>query len=92
MQTIHPGRILRRELKARNLSANQLALALRVPSGRITGVLHGKRSITPDTALRLARYFGNSPQFWLNLQTRYALSKAEAELGPRIKAEVVQAE
>jgi addiction module HigA family antidote len=91
MQPIHPGRILQRELKARDLSANQLALALRVPSGRITSVLHGKRSITPDTALRLGRYFGNSPQFWLNLQTRHDLLKAEAELGPRIKAEVVQA-
>jgi addiction module HigA family antidote len=91
MVPIHPGRILQRELKARDLSANQLALALRVPSGRVTSLLHGKRSITPDTALRLARYFGNAPQFWLNLQTRYDLIKAEAELGPRIKAEVIQA-
>ena len=91
MSPIHPGRILQRELKSRGLSANQLALALRVPSGRVTSLLHGKRSITPDTALRLARYFGNSAQFWLNLQTRYDLLKAEAELGPRIKAEVIQA-
>ncbi len=91
MQAIHPGRILRRELKARNLSANQLALALRVPSGRITSMLNGKRSITPDTALRLARYFGSSAQFWLNLQTRYDLVTTEAEIGERIKAEVVQA-
>jgi addiction module HigA family antidote len=91
MRPIHPGRILQRELKARGLSANQLAVALRVPSGRVTSLLHGKRSITPDTALRLARYFGNSPQFWLNLQTRYDLLKAEAEFGSRIKAEVIQA-
>lgn len=91
MQPIHPGRILKRELKARDLSANKLALALRVPSGRITSLLNGKRSITPDTALRLARYFGNSAQFWMNLQTRYDLLTAEAEIGERIKAEVIEA-
>src|SRR3972149_6512501 len=89
MQPIHPGIILRRELKARELSANQFALALRVPSGRITSLLNGKRSVTPDTALRLARYFGNSAQFWLNLQTRYDLLTTEAEMGERIKAEVL---
>ncbi|HMP05277.1 MAG TPA: HigA family addiction module antitoxin [Lacipirellulaceae bacterium] len=88
MPTVHPGRILKRELSARNLSANQLALALRVPSGRITSLLNGKRSVTPDTALRLARYFGNSAQFWLNLQARYDLMTVEAEIGERIKAEV----
>ena len=91
MQPIHPGRILKRELKARRLSANQLALALRVPSGPITSLLGGKRSITPETALRLARYFGNSAQFWLNLQTRYDLLQTEAEIGDRIKAEVAEA-
>jgi addiction module HigA family antidote len=66
-------------------------LAIRVPSGRITSLLGGKRSITPETALRLARYFGNSAQFWLNLQTRYDLLQTEAEIGERIKAEVVEA-
>ncbi len=91
MQPIHPGRILQRELEARELSANQLALALRVPSGRITSLLNGKRSVTPDTALRLARYFGNSAQFWLNLQTRYDLMTTEAQIGERIKAEVIKA-
>jgi addiction module HigA family antidote len=91
MQPIHPGRILKRELRARELSANQLALALRVPSGRITSLLNGKRSVTPDTALRLARYFGNSAQFWLNLQTRYDLVTTEAQIGERIKAEVIKA-
>lgn len=89
MQPIHPGRILKRELKVRDLSANRLALALRVPSGRITSLLNGKRSVTPETALRLARYFGNSAQFWLNLQTRYDLLTTEAEIGERIKTEVV---
>jgi antitoxin HigA-1 len=91
MQPIHPGRILKRELIARSLSANQLALSLRVPSGRITSLLNGKRSITPDTALRLARYFSTSAQFWLNLQSRYDLVTAEAQIGERIKAEVVKA-
>ena len=91
MQPIHPGRILKRELKSRELSANQLALALRVPSGRITSLINGKRSVTPDTALRFARYFGNSAQFWLNLQTRYDLLTAEAQIGERIKAEVLEA-
>lgn len=91
MRAVHPGRLLRRELSARGLSANQLALALRVPSGRITSILNGKRSITADTALRLARYFGNAPQFWLNLQTRYDLAVAERESGARIAAEVQRA-
>jgi addiction module HigA family antidote len=88
MVSVHPGRILKRELAARGLSANKLALALRVPSGRITSILNGKRAISPDTALRLARYFGSSAQFWMNLQTRYDLLVAERELGKRIKAEV----
>ncbi len=88
MVPVHPGRILKRELETRGLSANKLALALRVPSGRITSILNGKRAISPDTALRLARYFGNSAQFWMNLQTRYDLLVAERELGKRIKAEV----
>lgn len=88
MTPIHPGRILKRELAERDLSANKLALALRVPSGRITSILNGKRSISPDTALRLARYFGNSAQFWMNLQTRYDLTVAERDLGKRIEAEV----
>jgi addiction module HigA family antidote len=88
---VHPGRILKRELSARGLSANKLALALRVPSGRITSILNGKRAITPDTALRLARFFGNSAQFWMNLQTRYDLLVAEAQLGEQISREVEQA-
>ncbi len=88
MTPVHPGRILRRELAARALSANKLALALRVPSGRITSILNGKRGISPETALRLARYFGNSPRFWLNLQSRFDLAVAERDLGARIEAEV----
>ena len=88
MKPVYPGRILKRELTARGLSANKLALALRVPSGRVTAILNGKRAISPDTALRLARYFGNSAQFWMNLQTRYDLLMAELEKGDRIHAEV----
>ncbi len=91
MVPIHPGRILKRELAARGLSANKLALALRVPSGRITAILNKKRAITPETALRLGRFFGNSAQFWLNLQARYDLLITERELGERIKAGVEQA-
>ncbi len=90
MVSIHPGRVLKRELVARELSANKLALALHVPSGRITAILNAKRAITPETALRLGRYFGNSAQFWMNLQTRYDLNEAELELGGRIESEVEQ--
>ena len=88
MTPVHPGRILRRELAARGLSANKLALALRVPSGRITSILNGKRGVSPETALRLACYFGNSPRFWVNLQSRFDLAVAERDLGARITAEV----
>ncbi len=88
MLPVHPGRILKRELAARDLSANRLALSLRVPSGRLTDILNGKRGISPDTALRLGRFFGNSARFWLNLQTSYELAIAEREHGARIAAEV----
>ena len=88
MTPVHPGRVLKRELTARGLSANKLALALRVPSGRVTSILNGKRAVTPETALRLARFFGNSARFWMNLQTRYDIALAESELGERIDAEV----
>ena len=91
MISVHPGRILKRELKARGLSANRLALALRVPSGRITAILNEERSITADTALRLARYLGTSAQFWLNLQSQYDLAIAERDSGATIRDEVQQA-
>jgi addiction module HigA family antidote len=91
MMPTHPGRILKRELAARGLSANKLALALRVPSGRITAILNEKRAITPETALRLSRFFGNSAQFWMNLQAQYDLLITERELGDRINAEVERA-
>jgi addiction module HigA family antidote len=85
---VHPGRLLRRELAARKLSANRLALELGVPSGRITDILNGKRGITADTALRLARRLGTSAQFWMNLQTRYDLTVTEERLGRRLATEV----
>lgn len=91
MRPVHPGRILRREIEARRLSANALAIALRTPSGRVTDILNGKRGVSPETAMRLARYFGNSARFWLSLQTAYELAVAEAKLGETIAAEVTPA-
>jgi addiction module HigA family antidote len=91
MRPVHPGRILKDEIEERGLSANALAIALRTSSGRITDILNGKRGISPETAMRLARYFGNSARFWLNLQVAYELSTAEAELGERIASEVTPA-
>src|SRR3979490_3216399 len=81
---IHPGRLLKRELGSRKLSANRLALDLGVPSGRITDILNGRRSITADTAVRLARYFGNNAQFWLDLQSQYDIAVIEREKGADI--------
>ncbi|HLJ19125.1 MAG TPA: HigA family addiction module antitoxin [Stellaceae bacterium] len=88
----HPGRLLRREIASRQLSASRLALDLGVPSGRITDILNGRRSITADTALRLGRYFGNSPQFWLDLQSQYDIATVERERGPEIARRVRPAE
>ena len=88
MLVVHPGRVLKRELTARGMSANRLAIALRLPSGRITDILNGKRGISPETALRLGRYFGNEPRFWMNLQTAYELGVAERDIGERVLAEI----
>jgi addiction module HigA family antidote len=85
----HPGEILAEEfLKPLGLSANALALALRVPANRITGIIKGRRAVSADTALRLALYFGTTPEFWINMQAGHDLSKARAELGKQIAAEV----
>jgi addiction module HigA family antidote len=70
------------------ISQHALAMRIRVPATRIGDIIHGRRAITPDTALRLARFFGNSPEFWLNLQQAYDLSKARMEVGKAIEAEV----
>jgi addiction module HigA family antidote len=80
----HPGRLLKREITGRRLSANRLALAIGVPSGRITDILNGRRSISADTAVRLGRYFGNRPQFWMDLQAQYDISIVERDRGREI--------
>jgi len=85
---IHPGAALAQAMKARGLSANKLALGLRVPSGRITSILNGKRGISAETALRLARFFSNSEDYWMELQSHYELEEAQARLGRRIAEEV----
>jgi addiction module HigA family antidote len=84
----HPGRVLKRELTSRSLSANRLALDIGVPSGRITDTLNGRRSVTADTAVRLGRYFGNSAQFWLDLQSQYDIAMIERERGAEITRRV----
>jgi addiction module HigA family antidote len=85
---IHPGRTLAAELKAREISAHALALSLRVPANRISEIVAGKRGVTAETALRLARYFGMGAAFWMNLQSKYDLEIAERDFGERIRAEV----
>lgn len=84
--TTHPGTILREEfLKPLHISQHMLAMKIHVPATRIGDIVHGKRSVTPDTALRLARFFGNSPEFWLNLQQMHDLSKTKIELSEEIE-------
>ena len=80
----HPGRFLKRELAARDLSANRLALDLGVPSGRINDILNGRRATSADTAVRLGRYFDNSPQFWLDLQGQYEIALVARDNGAEI--------
>ena len=84
----HPGRLLKRELAARKLSANRLSLDIGVPSGRITDILNARRSITADTAVRLGRYFGNGAQFWLDLQGQYDIAVVERDRGDEIARRV----
>ena len=89
---IHPGEVLAEDFMApRNLTANALALALRVPANRISDVVRGKRAITAETALRLARYFNTTPQFWVNLQAHYDLEVARDQKGADIEREVMAA-
>lgn len=86
---IHPGEHLADILKEAGITANALALRLRVPANRITLMIQGKRAITAETALRLARYFGTSPEFWMNLQTKYDLDTAQDAVADRIAREVM---
>ena len=89
MRAIHPGEVLREEyLEPMGLSANALALALRVPAPRVNDIVRERRGNSPDTALRLARYFRTSAQFWLNLQSGYDLKMATAANGKRVLQEV----
>lgn len=89
LSPIHPGEVLLEEfIKPMNLSQNRLAIDIGVDARRINEIVLGKRAITADTALRLARFFGNSPQFWLGLQTQYDLDITEDQLGKRLEREV----
>jgi addiction module HigA family antidote len=89
LEPIHPGEILLEEFMVPyGITMNALAIALRVPASRIGKIVHGQRSITPDTALRLSRFFGTSPELWLGLQTEYDLRTAERTIGEKIAVEV----
>ncbi len=83
---IHPGEHLAEELEALHMSAAELARRIRVPTNRVTQIMNGTRAITGDTALRLAHFFGTSPQFWLNLQSLYELRLAQEKAGKSIRA------
>jgi addiction module HigA family antidote len=85
---VHPGRTLAAELAARGLTANALALKLRVPANRLSDIVREHRAISPETALRLGRYFGTGAALWMNLQANYDLALAEQELGAIIDREV----
>ena len=85
---IHPGQALKTVLDDAGLTANAVALALRVPANRLSAIVNGKRSITAGTAMRLGRYFGTSAQMWINMQARYDLEIAEDELAETIRSEV----
>ena len=90
MRPIHPGEILREEfLIPLEMSAHALSQAIRVPATRVNDVVNGRRGVTADTALRLARYFGNSAEFWLNLQAAYDLRTAERDVAPKIEKEIL---
>lgn len=84
MRAIHPGEILKGELEELNLSANAFSKALGVPANRITAILNEQRGITADTALRLAQFFGGTPDFWMNLQSSYNVKIARAAIGKEI--------
>jgi len=89
LRPVHPGEVLREDFMAPlRLSMNRLALDLRVPVTRIAEILRGQRRVTPETALRLARYFNTTPLFWMNLQTTYDLQMAEDKELTRIKRDV----
>ena len=89
LKPVHPGEILREEFMAPlGLSMNKVAMALRIPVTRIADIVNERRGITADSALRFARYFRNSPAFWMNLQTRYDLEVAEDEIAAKVERDV----
>ena len=88
MRPVHPGEILRDEIEAADVSEGALSKALDIPLNRVTTILEGRQGITADTALRLARYFGTTPQLWLNLQQAWELRRAEIEVGRQIAKRV----
>ena len=88
MRPIHPGEVLRQELEEIGLSARGLATALGVPANRVTGILNEERALTADTALRLARYFGTTAEFWMHLQAAYDLRRAARDVGKKIARQV----
>jgi len=88
LHPVHPGGILRDELRELNLTARAFAGALKVPHNRVSAILNGQRGISADTALRLATYFGTGPQFWMNLQPAYDLRTTEAAKGATIRRQV----
>jgi len=90
MRPIHPGEILREDfLIPLEMSAHALSQAIRVPATRVNDIVNGRRGVTADTALRLARYFGNSAEFWLNVQAAYDLRRAERDVAPKIEKEIL---
>src|SRR6202046_3009818 len=89
LKPVHPGEILREEfMSPLGLSMNRMAIDLRVPVTRIADIVNERRGITADTALRFARYFKNTPTFWMNLQTRYELEIAEDEIAAKVERDV----
>ena len=89
LKPVHPGEILREEFMVPlRLSMNKMAMDLRVPVTRIADIVNERRGITADTALRFARYFKNTPTFWMNLQTRYELEIAEDEIAGKVERDV----
>lgn len=89
LPAIKPGEVLQNVIQEAGLTAHALAINLKVPANRITGILQGKRSITADTALRLARYFETSVEFWMNLQTKYDIEAAQDETAEWIEREII---
>ncbi len=91
LRPTHPGEILKEELEERGISLNRLARDTRIALSRVSLIANGKRAITADTALRFARFFGTSPEMWMNLQSAYDLELATREVGAAIRREVIQA-